>query len=184
MGSVTGRWRLGDVRDARGLGDVRSASACRVNGLRLSSRARRDAASERRRPNLPDTRPEDRFPPAMVSWGAAQCVLRAEAGDEASAGERIGQPLSRERINRGADAVVSAEGETGVRVNASPLPALRGRRPWHVWTLLPREPGDLWIGHRPYWVAWSAAGSHYRPVTPISPCALRAWILSIDDVPT
>src|SRR5271167_4249442 len=31
-------------------------------------------------------------------------------------------------------------------------------RPWHVWTLLAREPGDLWIGHRPYWVAWSAAG--------------------------
>ncbi len=121
MGSVTGRWRLGDVRDARGLGDVRSASACRVNGLRLSSRARRDAASERRRPNLPDTRPEDRFPPAMVSWGAAQCVLRAEAGDEASAGERIGQPLSRERINRGADAVVSAVGFLSRRRNGTRL---------------------------------------------------------------
>jgi alpha-glucosidase (family GH31 glycosyl hydrolase) len=31
-------------------------------------------------------------------------------------------------------------------------------RPWHVWTLLAREPGDLWIGHRPCWVTWSAAG--------------------------
>src|SRR5271155_4320881 len=29
---------------------------------------------------------------------------------------------------------------------------------WHVWTLLAREPGDLWIGHRPYWVAWSVVG--------------------------
>jgi hypothetical protein len=64
--------------------------------------------------------------------GPEPCVFGREAGDEASAGEGIGQPLSRERINRGADAVVSAEGETGVRVNASALPALRGRRPWHV----------------------------------------------------
>jgi hypothetical protein len=27
-----------------------------------------------------------------------------------------------------------------------------------VWTLLAREPGDLWIGHRPCWVTWSATG--------------------------
>jgi hypothetical protein len=75
--------------------------------------------------------------------GPEPCVVGREAGGEASAGARIGQPLSRERINWGADAVVTAEGETGVRVNASARLALRGRRPWHVRTLLDRKPGDL-----------------------------------------
>src|SRR5208337_3572390 len=50
---------------------------------------------------------------------------------------------SRERINWDADAVVTAEGETGMRVNASAFPVLRGPRPWHVRTLLERKPGDL-----------------------------------------
>ena len=61
-------------------------------------------------------------------------------------GVHIGQPLSRERINRDADAVVTAEGKTGVRANASACPVLRGRRPWHVCTLLDRKPGDLNLG--------------------------------------
>jgi hypothetical protein len=78
--------------------------------------------------------------------GPEPCVVGRKAGGEASAGERIGQPLSRERINRGADAVVTAEGETGVRVNASARPAPRGRRPWHVRTLLGRKPGGLNLG--------------------------------------
>src|SRR5205085_9203989 len=30
--------------------------------------------------------------------------------------------------------------------------------PWHVRTLLVREPGDLWIGHGPVGVGWSVAG--------------------------
>jgi hypothetical protein len=51
--------------------------------------------------------------------GPEPCVVGREAGDEASAGVRIGQPLSRERINWDADAVVTAEGKTGMRVNAS-----------------------------------------------------------------
>ena len=80
--------------------------------------------------------------------GPEPCVVGREAGDEASVGERIGQPLSRDRINRGADAVVTAEGETGVRVNASALPALRGRRPWHVRKLHVRKPGGLMLGRR------------------------------------
>ena len=53
--------------------------------------------------------------------GPEPCVFGREAGDEASAGECIGQPLSREIINRDADAFVTAEGNTGVRVNASAL---------------------------------------------------------------
>ena len=75
--------------------------------------------------------------------GPEPCVVGCEAGGEASAGVHIGQPLSRERIDWDADAVVTAEGKTGVRVNASACLVLRGRRPWHVCTLLDRKPGDL-----------------------------------------
>jgi hypothetical protein len=63
---------------------------------------------------------------------------------EASAGDRIGQPLSCEmKLTPGADAVLKAEGETAGRATASARPARRGLRPWHVRTLLVREPGDL-----------------------------------------
>ena len=63
---------------------------------------------------------------------------------EASAGDCIGQPLSREiNVNPGADAVRKAEGETEGRAIASAHLARRGLRPWHVRTLLAREPGDL-----------------------------------------
>jgi len=79
----------------------------------------------------------------------APCVCGCEAEGEASAGVRIGQRLSRERINRDAGAFVTAEGATGVRVNASAPPVPRGRRPWHVQTVLVREPGNLTPDHRP-----------------------------------
>ena len=78
--------------------------------------------------------------------GPEPCVVGREAGGEASAGVRIGQPSSRERINWDADAVVTAEGETGMRANASACPVLRGRRAWHVRKLLDRKPGDLDLG--------------------------------------
>ena len=68
----------------------------------------------------------------------------------ASAGERTGQPSSRETVLiPGADAVHLAEGDTDGRANASARPTWRGLRPWHVRKLLVREPGDLWVGHRP-----------------------------------
>jgi len=73
---------------------------------------------------------------------------KAEVRCEALTGERAGQPLSRERNNRGADAVQIAEGNTVGRVMASALPALRGRRPWHARTLLVREPGGLRVGRQ------------------------------------
>ncbi len=77
--------------------------------------------------------------------------VREDVG-EASVGERIGQPLSRETvINPGADVVHLTEGKIGGRVIASARRTRRGLRPWHVRTLLVREPGDLWIGHRPCW---------------------------------
>ena len=73
--------------------------------------------------------------------------IREDVG-EASAGDRIGQPLSRESdISQGADAVTYAEGHTVGHANASVPPTLRGLRPWHVRTLLVREPGDLQLDH-------------------------------------
>jgi len=81
------------------------------------------------------------------------CAGAREGVGEASVGERIGQPLSRETvINLGADVVYSTEGKTDRCVTASACRTRRGLRPWHVRTLLVwREPGGLWIGHRPAW---------------------------------
>ena len=79
--------------------------------------------------------------------GPEPCAgLREDVG-EASVGEYIGQPLSRENCEKlGADVVAKTEGNTAGRVNASAHPARRGRRPWHVWKLLARELGDLTTG--------------------------------------
>jgi hypothetical protein len=75
------------------------------------------------------------------------CAVVREGIGEASVGDRIGQPLSREiGLFLGADAVLLAEGETDGCATASAHPAQRGRRPWHVQTLLVREPGDLMSG--------------------------------------
>jgi hypothetical protein len=82
-----------------------------------------------------------------IRTGPEPCVVGREAGGEASAGERIGQPLSRERYNRSADAVCPAEGETNACASASMGSAPRGLRPWHVRKFLAREPGDLSLGH-------------------------------------
>jgi len=77
------------------------------------------------------------------------CAAIREDDCEASVGERIGQPLSRESVmNSGADVVHFTEGNTGRCVIASTRRTRRGLRPWHVRTPLAREPGDLWIDHR------------------------------------
>ena len=76
------------------------------------------------------------------------CAGTREDIGEASAGERIGQPSSRESdFPQGADAVSLAEGNTAGHVSASVQPTLRGLRPWHVQKLLVREPGDLQLDH-------------------------------------
>jgi hypothetical protein len=80
--------------------------------------------------------------------GPESCAGAREDTGEALTGERIGQPLSREiAFILGADSVINEEGKTTGRVIASAPPARRGRRPWHVWTLLVREPGDLQPDH-------------------------------------
>ena len=78
--------------------------------------------------------------------GPEPCGGIREGDGEASEGESTGQPLSRERSSvPGADAFQIAEGNTDGRASASAQTARRGRRPWHVQTLLAREPGDLAI---------------------------------------
>lgn len=76
--------------------------------------------------------------------GPKPCADIREDVGEASAGEHVGQPLSGERsLVLGAGAVQIAEGKTTKCATASTLLARRGRRPWHVWTLLAREPGSI-----------------------------------------
>jgi hypothetical protein len=70
-------------------------------------------------------------------------------------GERIGQPLSRESLILGADAVHELEGNMSGRDSASARTTRRGQRPWHVQTLLAREPGGLVIDR-----SVEAAGPH------------------------
>ena len=83
-----------------------------------------------------------------IRIGPKPCAVIREGACEASAGDRTGQPLSRvSEVLRGADAVSYAEGNTDGHVSASVPPTLRGLRPWHVRTLLVREPGDLQLDH-------------------------------------
>ena len=85
-----------------------------------------------------------------IHVGPEPCVSGREARGEASAGDRAGQPLSRESlIVPDADAVTKAEGHTSEGASASPRSIRRGQRPWHARTLLAREPGDLPPDHRP-----------------------------------
>jgi hypothetical protein len=81
-----------------------------------------------------------------IHTGLKPCVGTREGDGEASVEERIGQPLSRESAKvSGADAVSDAEGNMDGRVNASARTTRRGRRHWHVRTLLVREPRDLMV---------------------------------------
>jgi hypothetical protein len=84
------------------------------------------------------------------------CAVAREGNSEALTGECAGQPSSREStLFPGADVVPLTEGNTDGRDIASAQTARRGRRPWHVQTLLAREPGDLTIGR-----SAEAAGPH------------------------
>ena len=68
--------------------------------------------------------------------GPEPCVGAREGTGEASAGECIGQPLSRERLIPDADTVTYVEGKMQRCASASATVIRRGRRPWHVQTLL------------------------------------------------
>ena len=65
--------------------------------------------------------------------GPEPCVGTREDVGEASVGEHIGQPWSRESLKvLGADVVESTEGKMDGGVIASTRPTRRGPRPWHV----------------------------------------------------
>ena len=69
--------------------------------------------------------------------GPKPCAGSCEGAGEASVGECIGQPLSRERfVVPGADTVAVVEGNMYGRDNASDRTTRRGPRHWHVQTLL------------------------------------------------
>ena len=74
--------------------------------------------------------------------GPKPCIAGREARGEASAGDRIGQPLSHDMNILGADAVEIAEGNMDRRDSVSAWTARRGRRTWHVQMLLAWKPGD------------------------------------------
>jgi len=95
--------------------------------------------------------------------GPEPCAGVREDVGEASVGEHIGQPLSRDRtLIPDADVVSDTEGDMGGCANASIHSIRRGRRPWHVWKLLAREPGDLWTDHRPLVSRPAARGGKAR----------------------
>jgi hypothetical protein len=78
-----------------------------------------------------------------IHIGPEPCAVVRKGGGEASVGEHIGQPLSLAKIHiPGADAVAKAKGDTDGRASASARTTRRGRRTWHVWKLVGREPGD------------------------------------------
>ena len=84
--------------------------------------------------------------------GPEPCAGIREDVGEASAGERAGQPLSRDRkLIPGADAVRVAEGNMSKSDNASAWATRRGRRTWHARMLHAREPGGLRVGRRLFW---------------------------------
>ena len=63
-----------------------------------------------------------------IHIGPKPCVCAREGAGEASAGERIGQPLSREsHVIPGADVLIPTEGHMAERDNAS-VPTARRRR--------------------------------------------------------
>lgn len=81
--------------------------------------------------------------------GPEPCAGIREDVGEASAGERAGQPLSRDRkLIPGADAVCVVEGNMSKSANASTWATWRGRRTWHARMLLAREPGYPTSDHR------------------------------------
>jgi hypothetical protein len=88
--------------------------------------------------------------------GPESCAGAREGLGEALTGERIGQPLSRERVLSWVPTpCILWKATHPVALFASARTTRRGQRPWHVQTLLAREPGGLAIGR-----SAQAAGPH------------------------
>jgi hypothetical protein len=91
-----------------------------------------------------------------IRIGPESCAVAREGIGEALTGGRIGQPSSRESFHSGCRHRANC-GRQHVRArhSASVRTTRRGQRPWHVQTLLAREPGDLAIDR-----SATAAGPH------------------------
>jgi hypothetical protein len=99
-----------------------------------------------------------------IHSGPESCAVIRESVSEALTGVCIGQPLSRESFfHSGADIVTKMESNTARGANASTWTTRRGQRPWHVRTLLAREPGDLGFGRRGSVETGPAASGSSRP---------------------
>jgi hypothetical protein len=78
-----------------------------------------------------------------IHIGPEPCAGAREGVGEASVGECIGQPLSRERVSRVPTRWIAWKAIQDGRAIASARTTWRGQRPWHVQTFLAREPGGL-----------------------------------------
>src|SRR5205823_2533867 len=100
--------------------------------------------------------------------GPEPCVGDRKDADEASVGEGIGQPLSRESQSPGADAVSSAEGNTFRTHHRKVRTARRGRRTWHVQKLLGRERCHVVAKDEVFLMNWdepaSLDGRYFGPI--------------------
>ena len=98
-----------------------------------------------------------------IRIGPEPCVGAREGAGEASAGEHIGQPLSRESLKQSRVPTWSySRKATWAGASSRVLgPTRRGRRPWHVWKFPVREPGGLGFGPR-----LDTAGPHRKGEKP------------------
>ena len=88
--------------------------------------------------------------------GPESCAVAREALGEALTGECTGQPLSRERVLSWVPTpCIRWKARRPAAKAANGRATRRGQRPWHVQTLLAREPGDLAIDR-----SAAAAGPH------------------------
>ena len=79
------------------------------------------------------------------------CAAHREVRREALTGVRIGQPSSRDRsLSRVPTQLHRRKATWTSAFCASARPTRRGRRTWHVRTLLAREPGDLGFDQSQY----------------------------------
>jgi hypothetical protein len=91
-----------------------------------------------------------------IHIGPESCAGAREGLGEALTGGRIGQPLSRESFLFWVPTqCILRKATRPGRAIASARTTRRGQRPWHVQTLLAREPGDLAIDR-----SATAAGPH------------------------
>jgi hypothetical protein len=80
------------------------------------------------------------------------CAAHREMRREALTGVRIGQQLSHDRSLSWVPTQFHRRKATRTSAShASARPTRRGRRTWHVRTLLAREPGDLGFDQPRYW---------------------------------